>query len=192
MAIDIQDMEVGRGDGIGFNEHDRELFDAVGPHPEAAVETHDLATVTASGSHRDTFVYEVTAEFPAERDSPGCVRRLVVAALQEWGCEEALVDDAALVVTELASNVVLHAGTPLSISVRVLDSMLHLAVRDGISPAASRADGWVTPRPLHGLDLIDAISTRWGIECVPGGKTMWAELANGAHPIRRFKQCALA
>jgi hypothetical protein len=189
MAIDTQDMEVGRGDDI---EHDSGLFDGASPHPEAVAETYEMTTATAAEPRSDTLVYEVTAEFPAERGSPGCARRLVVAALQEWGCGGALVDDAALVVTELASNVVLHAGTPLSISVRVLDSMLHVAVCDGVSPHASGSDGWMTPQPLHGLDLIDAISTRWGVECVPGGKVVWAELVYDAHPIRRFKPCALA
>ena len=192
MAIDPQDMEVGRDDDTGFGEHDRELFDAVSPYPTASTETRDLMRGIVTEPPCDTLVYEVTAEFPAERDSPGCARRLVMAALQEWGYEEALVDDVALVVTELASNVVLHAGTPLSISLGVRGSMLRVAVSDGVLPQAPGCNRWMTPRPLHGLDLIDAISTRWGIERAPGGKIVWAELANDAYPIRRFKPCALA
>ena len=192
MAIDTQDMDVGRGDDTELSEHDSGLLDAASPHPEAAVETYEMTTAIAAEPHPDTLVCEVTAEFPAERDSPGCARRLVAAALQEWGYEEALIDDVALVVTELASNVVLHASTPLSISLRMQHSMLRVAVSDGVSPRASGCEEWTTPRPLHGLNLIDVISTRWGVEPAPCGKVVWAELANDARPIRRFKPCALA
>ncbi len=192
MEIDTQDMEVGRGDDVEFDEHDRELLDGFSPYATAAAEIRDLTTVIDTGSRRDTLVYEVAAEFPAERDSPGCARRLVMAALQEWGYAEALVDDVALVVTELASNVVLHAGTPFSISLRAQDSTLYVAVCDGVLPQASGCDAWTTPRPLHGLDLIDAISTRWGVERAPGGKVVWAELAYDAPRVRRFKPRVLA
>lgn len=153
-----------------------------------AIDTQDIRA-----RRRDALQVELAAEFPAEHDSPGCARRLVVAALQEWGCEqEALVDDVALVVTELASNVVLHAGTPFSISLRAQDSILYVAACDGVPPAASGRDGWMTPRPLHGLDLIDTLSTRWGIERTPGGKVVWAELAYEAPHVRRFKPRVLA
>jgi hypothetical protein len=119
---------------------------------------------------------EVTAEFPAERDSPGRARRLVVAALREWGYDRELLDDVALVVTELASNAVLHAGTRFSVSVRTRDSMLRVAVGDGVPPQATARDGGLIKRPQHGLDLIDALATSWGVERVSGGKVVWAEL----------------
>lgn len=205
MAIDTQDMEVGRGDDVKLDE--RERLDVIAPDSATGLEKCDLASMMATESramatesravitepHHDTLVYEVAAEFPPKFDSPGCARRLVVAALREWECEEALVDDVALAVTELASNAVLHAGTSFSISLRVQGSMLRVAVGDGISPRASGCEqGLMTPQPLHGLDLIDVISTRWGVEGTSTGKVVWAELACDVHSARRFKPRALA
>jgi hypothetical protein len=163
VAIDTLDIEVGSSDEVV-------RFYVGDPAPlGGAVEPADPSSETVMAA-------EVAGELAPERGSPGRARRLVVAALRERGCDEAFVDDVALVVTELASNAVLHAGTPFSISVRARDSMLRVAVSDGVPPDATERDGGLTQRPLHGLDLIDALSIRWGVEGVSGGKVVWAEL----------------
>jgi anti-sigma regulatory factor (Ser/Thr protein kinase) len=119
---------------------------------------------------------EVAAKFAAERDAPGHARRLVIAALQQWGCRDALVQDAALVLTELATNAVLHAASPFSISVRLHESALRVAVQDACPFTAAIQDHGLIPRSGHGLDLIDALSARWGMESASDGKVVWAEL----------------
>src|SRR5205807_10511951 len=47
--------------------------------------------------------------FDASLDAPLASRRFVTTTLSQWGHDE-LVDDAAMVVTELATNAVLHTG----------------------------------------------------------------------------------
>jgi two-component sensor histidine kinase len=118
----------------------------------------------------------VAAEFPAERESPGRARRLVVEILRERGHNRALVENMALVVSELATNAVLHADSPFSIKLRVESSMLRVAVED-LSPlsAAAVEDGLIA-HPGHGLGVIDAVCTRWGAENTSSGKVVWAEL----------------
>jgi anti-sigma regulatory factor (Ser/Thr protein kinase) len=127
--------------------------------------------------------FVVEAEFAAERDAPGRARRMVLAALRQRGHGEAFTDDVELVVSELASNAVLHAGSPFSIAIRVEDSMLRVAVRDAAPLGdAVRGEGLI-PQPMHGLGFVDALSTRWGVESTHAGKVVWAELSYEA-PVR--------
>jgi anti-sigma regulatory factor (Ser/Thr protein kinase) len=115
-------------------------------------------------------------EFDAARDSPGEARRKVVMELRGRGYNDALIQDAALLVTELTANAVVHAGSSFSVSVSLRDSMLRIDVADG-GPIATvgTSQEWV-PRQGHGLGLIDAICTRWGTDAVREGKVVWGEL----------------
>lgn len=112
-------------------------------------------------------------EFDAIRDSPGEARRRVVRALQGGGYDRAVIQDAALVVTELAANAVVHAKSSFSVSVRLRDSTLRIDVADG---AAGRANQDWVPRQGRGLGLIDAICVHWGTEITAEGKVVWGEL----------------
>jgi anti-sigma regulatory factor (Ser/Thr protein kinase) len=118
---------------------------------------------------------ELMASFPSERSAPGRARRMLVAALEQAGCGQTLVQDAALIVTEMATNVVLHVGSPFSISARLQDETLHIAVRDA-GPLAAMGDRVSITRRGHGLGFIDTMSARWGAEAAPDGKVVWAEL----------------
>jgi anti-sigma regulatory factor (Ser/Thr protein kinase) len=141
-----------------------------------AVETQDIAVGT--GEHFVQFY-----EFAAERDSPGRARHLVVGTLRQRGHDDdILVEDTALIVSELATNAVVHAGSPFSVTVHVNDSTLRVAVQDARPLAATVSEEGLIeegliPRTGHGLGLIDEISTRWGVESTPGGKVVWAELS---------------
>lgn len=119
---------------------------------------------------------QLTARFPAERDAPGRARRLVVAELRRWGHGDALVNEAALVLSELASNAVIHAGSSFSIVVGAQESMLRIAVEDACPLATTEPNGGLIARSEHGLAVIDALSARWGIDGTPHGKVVWAEL----------------
>jgi hypothetical protein len=123
---------------------------------------------------------EVAGAFTAERDMPGRARRLVVAALEQSGHNELLVGDVALVLSELASNAVLHAGSSFSVTVRTEASTLRVAVQDSSPLRSSLRNGGLIPRPTHGLSLVQALSSRWGVEGTPDGKVVWAELSIGS------------
>src|ERR1700684_1183564 len=119
---------------------------------------------------------DMAAEFTAEHDMPGRARRLVVAVLEQCGHDEILLGDAALVLSELASNAVLHAGSPFSVAVRTKDSMLRIAVSDSTPLLSGLRDGGLIPRSTHGLSLVQALCSCWGVEDTAGGKVVWAEL----------------
>jgi MEDS: MEthanogen/methylotroph, DcmR Sensory domain/Histidine kinase-like ATPase domain len=120
---------------------------------------------------------DLTASFPAERDSPGRARRLAVAELQRWGIAEEVVNDVALVLSELASNAVIHAGSPFFIRVQPRASAIRVAVQDQCPVPDTGGGGMVAHAP-HGLAVIQALSTRWGVHDTPDGtgKIVWAEL----------------
>jgi anti-sigma regulatory factor (Ser/Thr protein kinase) len=118
---------------------------------------------------------EVERTFTADSDAPRGARRFVVETCQLWG-EHNLVDDAAIVVTELATNAVVHAHSELVVAVSLIEEGLRLAVRDSSQ---------IPPEPRHppltafrgrGLEIVAAIASKWGAEANGDGKVVWAEL----------------
>jgi anti-sigma regulatory factor (Ser/Thr protein kinase) len=166
VAVQIRDI------AVSGSEHADALHQVCHPHSSVL---HPPAEGGQSAAD-DSSKTEIVADFPPERDSPGHARRLVARALRQWGHDNRLVEDATLVLSELATNAVVHAGSPFSVAVRVKDSVLHVAVRDATPLAATARDNGLVPRTGHGLGLIDVLSTHWGVEAMPGGKIVWAEL----------------
>jgi hypothetical protein len=157
-------------------EHDAELLDQ---HLEGVIAS--LVLASASTVAGDRVGRELTASFPAEREAVGEARRMAVSALRRWGCEPMLVHDAALVVSELASNAVIHAESPFLVSLTAPDvrstpaATLRISVQDAC-PLTSARDGGLVTRAGHGLAVIEALSTRWGADRALDGKLVWAEL----------------
>lgn len=90
----------------------------------------------------------------------------------------AVSDTLGLLVSELVSNVVLHAQTPCEVSISRVGSRLRVEVRDG-SARLPRAAGKPDPFALsgRGMLLVDALSDSHGAEPLDdGGKLVWFEL----------------
>jgi anti-sigma regulatory factor (Ser/Thr protein kinase) len=136
--------------------------------------------MAAAVIHEITELTELTRSFPAACESPGRARRLVGCELRRWGHEEGLVDDAVLVVSELASNAVIHAGSPFTVSIQSRDSLLRIAVRDTAPVPAPNGDRGLLVRAPHGLAVVQALADQWGVEPTGDGigigKIVWAEL----------------
>ena len=110
-------------------------------------------------------------------ESAAAARVFVDRTLRQWGCRE-LIDDARVVVTELVSNVIHHAGTDSDIRIE-LDLDRH-TIRMGV---ADHAGGRVVMRTSgphadpggRGLHLVDGLSARWGVDQFADRKLVWAE-----------------
>jgi anti-sigma regulatory factor (Ser/Thr protein kinase) len=95
----------------------------------------------------------------------------------------ALVDDAQLLVSELVTNSVLHsgasAGDGVLVRVELTRTMLRLEVEDpGREGAIGPRAGDAEQGGGFGLNLVQALSERWGVERVAvGGTRVWAQLA---------------
>ncbi|HEY1487218.1 MAG TPA: SpoIIE family protein phosphatase [Micromonosporaceae bacterium] len=114
---------------------------------------------------------------PPDRRAPALARTAVYEALHEIGLIE-LLDDALLLVTELVTNAVLHAGSEIRLNIEADEARITVVVGDG-----RRAD---LPEPARvgsplatsgrGLMLVDRIAHRWGTTHEPEGKLVWFEL----------------
>jgi anti-sigma regulatory factor (Ser/Thr protein kinase) len=90
--------------------------------------------------------------------------------------DAAFVDRLLLVVSELATNAVLHARTEFVVRVSSDGGAVRVAVYDSSSgrPAVGSMDpSAVTGR---GLGIVESLASDWGIDDVDGGKWVWAEL----------------
>jgi anti-sigma regulatory factor (Ser/Thr protein kinase) len=91
-------------------------------------------------------------------------------------CPPEIVQSAALLVTELVSNVVLHALTDMLLVVDVTPGRVELRVQDGsAAPPELRATEIDAPGG-RGLTIIDEVASAWGVELQQGHKTVWAEI----------------
>jgi anti-sigma regulatory factor (Ser/Thr protein kinase) len=113
--------------------------------------------------------------FAASPDAPRHARRYVVDVLQRWGQED-LADRAAVVVTELATNAVVHARSDFVVTLRSSVDGLRISVGDRSAEAPIAGDAGSDGLSGRGLVLVDAMSTAWGTEPAADGKTVWAEL----------------
>jgi len=95
-------------------------------------------------------------------------------------CDHA-VGDAALVVSELVSNAILHAyplpGERLKVAWVVDDGLVEVAVSDGGSATMPQA-GHPTPASVsgRGLAIVAHICQTWGVRTDDVGLTVWAIL----------------
>ncbi|GIJ48705.1 hypothetical protein Val02_55910 [Virgisporangium aliadipatigenens] len=103
-------------------------------------------------------------------------RRLVDRCCAEWDLA-ALRDHARLVVTELVSNAVRHAHTPLEVALSRRTGAVDISVRDH-SGALPRPGGPVAPTVEggRGLLVVDLLCRAWGATPTPDGKVVWATL----------------
>src|SRR5438445_6484644 len=121
----------------------------------------------------DTQCFE--AHYPAELESVTASRRMVVDALKSWGIEDPVTADAALTVSELVTNCILHAGTPLSVAIRQLGRGVRIEVRDtnDVLPivGVSKPEDLLANRSMtgRGMALVAGSSDRWGADPLPGG-----------------------
>jgi anti-sigma regulatory factor (Ser/Thr protein kinase) len=115
---------------------------------------------------------------PCEPESAARSREFVRATLLAWGLGH-LIDDAALIISELVGNAVRYSGLPeLRISVALTDpGRVRLAVSDGSSAEPQPRRPAEDAESGRGLFLVEAVADRWGTSPKrDGGKTVWAEL----------------
>jgi anti-sigma regulatory factor (Ser/Thr protein kinase) len=111
--------------------------------------------------------------------APRDARRFIVETLERWGRED-LLDDAALVVTELATNAVVHARSDFIVALSSDGGRVRVEVRDA-NPAVPivRDTAGTTGTSGRGLLLIAALADRWGTQLTGDGKIVWAEFRRG-------------
>jgi anti-sigma regulatory factor (Ser/Thr protein kinase) len=118
---------------------------------------------------------------PPGPESPSLARNLAGHACCLWDRAD-LLHPARLVVSELVTNAVEHAGSEITVVVSRHGDGLHLAVADAVPrlPTLLRLAPPQPDRPLdergRGLRTVQATATEWGAAVTPTGKVVWATL----------------
>ncbi|MEU4092389.1 ATP-binding protein [Streptomyces sp. NPDC026673] len=146
--------------------------------PPDTLLTHDPVSEPVAGPPATVLLGEVF--LPADVWAPARARRILASTLEAWGLGH-LLDTAGVVLAELVSNAVRHAGgRRVGITLWQRLTLVHLSVRDGSrTPPCLVLTGRVpdTTGSTRGLQVVSALSHRWGTELLPGGKRVWAEIA---------------
>jgi anti-sigma regulatory factor (Ser/Thr protein kinase) len=112
---------------------------------------------------------------PGDTTAPGAARRMVVDALRGSSHEDQL-EVVELLVSEVVTNAVLHAGTQLEVACRIGDDCLRVSVRDWSSVMPTNRNYDEEALTGRGLDLVEALAHACGVERLEDGKVVWFEV----------------
>jgi len=115
-------------------------------------------------------------QLPPEPTSAGMARRFVASSLVAG---DEVAELAVLLVSELASNAVLHARTPFELVVEDDGRRLRVEVHDDSSALPTLKDYVAESITGRGLHIVAASADNWGFEARERGKCVWFELAYG-------------
>ena len=108
--------------------------------------------------------------------SAGAAREVVATACEQWGMSSVSAS-ATLVVSELVTNALPHAGGDVGLSVARWGSRLRVAVRDASSERPQPQPVEASRPRGRGLLLVAALADAWGVlPTGDGGKVVWAVL----------------
>jgi anti-sigma regulatory factor (Ser/Thr protein kinase) len=128
---------------------------------------------TARGAAVDEAEQEL--DLPADPASASEARRFVRRVLESWDAE-ALEDPALLLTSELVTNALLYARTPMKLRLRRRPGLVRVEVADEGAGAPVRRRYNSDASTGRGLALVEALADDWGVEPDNGGKRVWFTL----------------
>jgi anti-sigma regulatory factor (Ser/Thr protein kinase) len=119
--------------------------------------------------------WSLRARLPRDRTCPMVARRLVEGHVRE-DLDDRVAEIAMLIVSELATNALLHGEGRIVLAVSRRGDRLLIEVSDEGHPAhIGVVEQDATGIGRRGLFLVDRLATRWG--ATDGTARVWAELA---------------
>lgn len=159
-----------------------------------------LATAGVASQMRQTPRHATRARqlrLAAQLSAVPWARRLLSQTLRDWGLAE-LSETALLLASELVSNAVKAAACPaasdgagqrqlIGLTMRCTGTCLLLEVWDAnpAQPVLQEPDP--TAESGRGLFLVEALSSRWGLQAADGGKVVWCEIGLPASVLHRLR-----
>ena len=107
-------------------------------------------------------------------ESTPTARHWIAAHLRDLPAE--VTGYAALLTSELVTNAVLHAATPLCVTLHILPDRIRVDVADGNPSFPSLKEYGREAATGRGLTLFNTLASNWGVQAVDGGKIVWFEL----------------
>lgn len=111
-------------------------------------------------------------DLPADPRSPREARRIVSRTLHEWDLDD-VVDVAELLTSEVVTNALLHAGSPVRLVIALDDRTLRIEAHDHGSHAPVLRRVGSDSHSGRGLALVEALATEWGSRDEDDGKVVW-------------------
>ena len=112
---------------------------------------------------------EASQRFEQDAQSARAARRFVSQVLTGWDDDEGdLTDTVTLLVSELVTNAVLHAGSDVEVSVRLTATAARIEVTDASPQAVAPRDATDDEDSGRGLALVGSLARRWGVRPAPG------------------------
>jgi anti-sigma regulatory factor (Ser/Thr protein kinase) len=113
-------------------------------------------------------------QLAAEASSGSRARAFVTGHLVDHGMA-GLVEDVELVVSELATNAVVHAGSPFTVTLGASEETVLLEVLDRAHTSPTLVANHTLETSGRGIAIMQAVSRDWGVsELSSGGKSVWA------------------
>jgi two-component sensor histidine kinase len=114
----------------------------------------------------------VTESFAPSPSEVSAARHFAQAQAESLGCDSS---DLGLIVSELATNACVHAGSAFTVSLHRHGSDVLVEVDDE-NPAPAIAQPQSTGVSGRGLQIVAAIAMDWGVASRDPGKSVWAVL----------------
>lgn len=128
-------------------------------------------------SGQPSFADRARATFAAEPRSVPAARRYTEAQLAAWGVTGQSVA-AGLIVSELATNAVLHAHSSFELELSHTADTVRIAVSDESVAPPVLQDPRVNSESGFGLRIISKLASDWGFQLGDAGKEVWVRLAS--------------
>jgi anti-sigma regulatory factor (Ser/Thr protein kinase) len=138
--------------------------------------TEDDIAILVAGIGSDTAQQTATLDVPATPAAVSEARRFAVSTFRGWSLPDELLQDGALITTELVTNAILHGQPPIRLRLRRTARELAIEVDDAASAMPRKLHAG--PDDLHGrgLDIVAQLSSRWAARADGYGKTVWSTL----------------
>ena len=102
-------------------------------------------------------------------------RHFVVDSLEQWDVPPSVVDDLALITSELVTNALVHGGAPVDLRLQRSGARVVLEVQDDAErqlPRARNPDD--DEEHGRGIHIVEALSDEWGTRSTDRGKCVWS------------------
>jgi anti-sigma regulatory factor (Ser/Thr protein kinase) len=166
--------------GCGLTVHTAAAFSAARTCPHCAAALPRTARVYPT----PTVTRHIRRVLPARPEAIAEARRAVRGLLVDAAARDTL----ELLVSELVTNSVVHAGLgpedPISVHITGRADRVRLAVRDsgpGFDEPSANGHDELAPGG-RGCVIVDALADAWGIDGDAAGCTVWCEIAVAEHP----------
>jgi anti-sigma regulatory factor (Ser/Thr protein kinase) len=113
--------------------------------------------------------------FPAVPESVGAARRFTRAALNRHSVDAELIQTATLLVSELATNAIIHAASTIQLRVGI-GNEIRIEVCDSGDDEPIVAGGGPDDESGRGLAIVATLADTWDWSPKDPGKVVWFEL----------------